>query len=152
MKVGKYCTRETIFVRSNETPLDAALVMREKNVGCVVIVDDIKGKLVPVGILTDRDITIEIVAEEVNPLDVTVGDLVYKPIICVNQQDDLSESLKVMSQQGVRRIPVVDNEGTLVGVLAMDDCLEIMAEQFNYLVALFKKETKNEHSKLAAVS
>jgi predicted transcriptional regulator len=151
MKVGEYCTKQTVFVRSNETPLDAALVMREENVGCVVIVDDVKGKLVPVGIITDRDITIEVVAEKVNPLDVTVGDLVFKPLVSVNQEDDLNESLKIMRQKGIRRLPVVDYEGSLVGILAVDDYLALMAEQFNDLVGLFDQELKNECSTVVAM-
>ncbi len=138
MKVSEYCSKEAVFVRANESPLDAALAMRKNNVGCVVIVDERLGKLVPIGMLTDRDITVEIVAEEVNPLAVSVGDLVCKPVVSVSKQDDLNECLMKMKKKGLRNVPVVDCEGSLVGILAIDDYLELMAEQFHYLAGLFR--------------
>ena len=144
MKVSEYCTRNVVYIRTNESPLDAARMMREKNVGCVVIVEENSEKLVPVGILTDRDITIEIVAEEVDPSSVTVLDVCCRTLITVNAQDDLDESLNLMMLKGVRRVPVVDYDGALIGIIAIDDYLEMMAEQLYDLVDVIKKASIKE--------
>lgn len=144
MKVSEYCTRNVVYIGINESPLDAARLMREKNVGCVVIVNEETTKLVPVGILTDRDIAIEIVAEEVDPSAVTVLDVFCGTLITVNAQDDLDESLNLMMRKGVRRVPVVDYDGALIGIIAIDDYLEMMAEQLYDLVDVFKKASTKE--------
>lgn len=138
MKVNEYFSRNVVSIKANESPLDAARMMREKNVDCVVIVDEKSTKLEPVGILTDRDIAIEIVAEEVEPTSVTVLDVFCRTLITVNVEDDLDESLTLMLSNGVHRVPVVDYDGVLIGIIAIDDYLEVMAEQLYDLVDVLK--------------
>jgi CBS domain-containing protein len=133
MKVGDCYSRNVVTVRSDETPLDAAITMRKNKVGYVVIVQIKAEKLVPIGLLTDRDIAVKIVAEEVNPLAVTVEDLLCNPLVSASEQDDLDNCIKNMKRKALRYVPVIDKEGSLIGAFAVDDYLEIIAERSHIL-------------------
>ncbi|TQV81112.1 CBS domain-containing protein [Exilibacterium tricleocarpae] len=148
MNVGAYCSRTVVYVYGQETPLEAARIMREQHVGDVVIIEDHVDqhgeKKVPIGIVTDRDIAIEIVAEEVDPTEVSVLDVCRKNLVVVSENDDLSECISLLKREGVRRAPVVDEEGFLVGIIAVDDILEILAEQLSDLADLVGFQAEQE--------
>jgi len=144
MNVGEYCNRDVICINFDKTPLEAARIMRSQHTGCVVVIEEQDGRPIPISILTDRDITLEIVAEEVDPSMVSVLDLNRRSLVKVNEKEDLTESIAIMKSKGVRRVPVVDDDGGLVGILALDDYIDYLAEQLNSLVTLFSRESKNE--------
>lgn len=148
MRVGEYCNSNVIVIDQSETPLDAALLMRKYNVGDVVIVDGINEDNIPIGIVTDRDIILEIVAAEVDPSTVAVIDIVCKSLVTVNENDDLCECTVQMKHHGVRRAPVVNDSGYLVGIITIDDIVEILAEQLNDVVSLvsFQQECEQKMS------
>lgn len=144
MNVGEVCNREVVFAHAQDSVLNAAQLMREHHVGDVVLVEERQGRRVPVGILTDRDIAVEIVAEEVDPATLTLADAVISPLQTVTEAEGVMETVKRMRDAGVRRMPVVDAEGALVGILAADDVLELMAEGVSDLVALVAREQRRE--------
>ena len=151
MNVGAYCSRVVIYIYSHETPLDAARLMREQHVGDVVIVSDPDsggsgngaGKI-PQGIITDRDIAIEIVAEEVGPTEVTALDVCRKKLVVVREDDSVFDCIDILKREGVRRAPVVDEQGLLVGIISLDDMIEILAEQFSNLADLVGYQAEQE--------
>jgi CBS domain-containing protein len=95
----------------------AAKMLRDEDVGLAPIVEG--GKLI--GMLTDRDIAIRVVAEEKDPGQVKVRDVASKQVVTIDPQQDLDEALRIMAKHQVRRLPVVEEDGQLVGVVAQAD-------------------------------
>lgn len=145
MKVGEVCNREVVIVRPDETLLEAAKRMRQRHVGDLVIAQERGGRRFPVGVLTDRDLVIEILAREADPEAITAGDLADPDaLLSARSGDDLLEALDGMRSRGVRRMPVVDRDGALVGILTMDDVLELLSEQLSDMVKLVARQRQRE--------
>ncbi|MGF6384294.1 CBS domain-containing protein [Paraburkholderia atlantica] len=101
--------------------------MREQHVGDIVVVETIGGRSAPVGMLTDRDIVLAIVAKQANPEKIFVNDVMSSPPALVDAGDDLWLAASRMRLNGVRRLPVVDAAGALTGIVSLDDLLEAVA-------------------------
>jgi len=144
MRVGEMCVRDVVIVDKEGSILDAAQLMREFHVGDVVVVEQHHGRSVPIGILTDRDIVIELIAEEVGFDAVAIKDVMSFKLITAGEDESLDEAIERMRDHGVRRLPVVDGAGTLVGALGADDLIDLSAEQLVNLVSLINKEHKHE--------
>lgn len=144
MPVGEICNREVVIVRPDSTTLEAARLMRQHHVGDVVVVEDRGGVRVPVGIVTDRDLVVEIVAPELNQTAITVGDIMVPDLVTVKENTGVFETIQYMRAKGVRRLPVVGDNGGLVGILALDDLLELLTEELLALARLVKREQKKE--------
>lgn len=147
MAVGEYCNRDVVVVYKMDTIQETVGLMRSKHVGTVVVVEKTSGIVVPVGMLTDRDIVIEILAENIAIESVCVGDVMSLELVVVNEAIDLMDAVKVMRIKGVRRIPIVNNDGGLVGILSADDVLELLAEQMTDLAKLISVEQSHEIQK-----
>ncbi|NVK44393.1 MAG: CBS domain-containing protein [Oceanospirillaceae bacterium] len=148
MSVGEICNREVVVVDQNENISDAARLMRKYHVGNVVVARTANdGTRRPVGILTDRDIVIELLAKGVDLDAISVGDAMTYDLLTLNENDEVDEAIKQMRAQGVRRAPVVNGSGLLVGILAVDDVIERLSEQFADLVALLQREQQQERKR-----
>ena len=150
MTAGEYCNREVVIVEKTESVREAIRLMRAHHVGDVVVVSRTNGSPVPVGILTDRDIVLEILAEDVDLDAVNIGDVMSFELTTVGADATLLETIKVMREKGVRRIPVVTPEGALVGILTLDDALEIIAEQMTDIIGLIARERTVEARRRSA--
>ena len=144
MRVGELCTRDAVFIENHASVVEAAGLMRSYQVGDVVVIERRNGVSIPVGVLTDRDIVIEVVAEAVDYNDVLIKDLMTFDPVTAGEDDDVFSAMERMKARGVRRLPVVDKAGALVGIFAMDDLLELMAEQLSDLVALVSRARRIE--------
>jgi CBS domain-containing protein len=144
MPISEICNREVVIVQSGSAVLEAAQLMRQHHVGDVVVVEERGGVRVPVGIVTDRDLVVEIMAPELDQRVITVGDIMIPELVTVEENAGVSETIEYMRAKGVRRVPVVDNSGGLVGILTLDDLLELLAEELLALAKLVKHEQKNE--------
>ena len=147
MNVGEVCTREVVIIKSSDSILEAAKLMRKYHVGDVVVVEDRNDKRFPVGILTDRDIVIEILAKDLDPDTIGIGDAMSFELLTVVEEDGIMDTLKRMREKGVRRIPVVNQEGSLEGILRVDDLIDLLAEQMNDIVGLITYEQWHEREK-----
>jgi CBS domain-containing protein len=145
MSVGQFCNRETIIVRKQDSITEAAKLMRQHHVGCLVVVEEnASGTPAPIGIVTDRDLVIEILAEEVNPEEVTIGDIMSSELVTAHENDRLWDTLQRMRIKGVRRIPVIDQHGALKGILTSDDLLEVLAGELGEMAKLINREMQRE--------
>jgi CBS domain-containing protein len=144
MSVGEVCNRDVVVVKKDESVLDAAQLMRQFHVGDLVVVEERAGQRVPVGMLTDRDIVIEAVAEDVNSRELTVGDIMSAELVTANADADIVDTVKTMRAKGVRRVPVVDRAGVLVGIVTVDDLIELLAEVLDDLTQLIRREQTRE--------
>ena len=146
MRVGEYCNREVVVVEQEDSVTRAAQIMREYHVGDVVIVRSQQGKKIPLGILTDRDIALEIVARAADAETVSAGDAMSYELTTVNEDDDLMHAIEIMRDKGIRRLPVVDLDETLVGILTVDDVLDLFSEVFIDIVHLVDRQRRREAS------
>jgi CBS domain-containing protein len=144
MSAGEYCNREVVVVLKSEPVSEAISLMRSHHVGDVVVVETTATGTKPVGILTDRDIVLEILAEGVDLGAVSIGDVMSYELVTVTEDTKLIDTIKLMRDKGVRRIPVVNQQGELQGLLTVDDILELLAEQLTDIVDLINKELNRE--------
>lgn len=145
MTVGEICNRKVVVAPPGETIIDAAKRMRMSHVGDLVVVDTRSGRHVPVGILTDRDIVISVVAGDPEHIfSLLVSDVMSTDLITAREQDTIEAGLSKMQAHGVRRLPIVSATGTLVGILTLDDVLRYLTAQQSELVALVVQEQQHE--------
>lgn len=139
MAIGEICNREVVIAERTMDVPEAARLMRQYHVGTLVVVEDMEGRRKPVGIVTDRDIAIEVVAVGVDPNGLTVGDIMGGDLVTVDEAQGIFETIRYMRSRGVRRVPVVDNGGWLVGIVTLDDLLELIAEELNEMTKLISR-------------
>jgi len=144
MNAGELCNRDVVFVYRDTRLVEAARLMRERHVGSLVAVVERHGERVPVGILTDRDIVIAVVARELDPRALTVGDVMSGELVMVREQDSLADALRMMRERGVRRVPVITHKGALAGLLTLDDLLGLAAEEFGAFAGAIRRERSRE--------
>lgn len=145
LNAGAICTR-TVTIAYPGMPLnEAARLMREHHVGCLVVVEQQSPEdRVVVGMLTDRDIVTVVVASERDPHGLRVGDVMSKDVVMAREQDSVLDVLGTMRRNRVRRIPVTGPRGTLIGIVALDDVLEIVAEEMQALASAVGAAQKRE--------
>lgn len=144
MFAGEYCNRDVVIVGKNDSVIKAAKLMREHHVGNVIVVEIRNGERTPVGILTDRDIIVNIIAEELSLDAVLIADIMTPKLISICESSDLMTAIKRMRINGIRRIPVVNEAGGLVGILSIDDILEVIAEQLTDIDQIIVNEQLKE--------
>ncbi len=144
MRVGEYCNREVVVVEEEKSVTEAAAVMRQYHVGDVVICKAKYGKQIPVGIITDRDIALEIVAKGTDPDSIRVGEAMSFDLTTVSEHDDLMHVIEVMRDKGIRRVPVIDADEALVGILTVDDIVDLLSEVLVDLAHLVDRQKRRE--------
>ena len=127
--LGRICTKPVVTTSAQMTVEQAARAMRSKNVGALVVVN--AGR--PVGMLTDRDIAVEVVAKGMDPDTVRVGDVIHKRPITIREELGIFDAVRVFAKTGVRRLPVVTKSGILVGVIAIDDLIMLLGNEIGHL-------------------
>lgn len=144
MTIGTVCNREVVFIHAQASIPVAARLMREYHVGDLVVIKEKTGKRIPVGIVTDRDIVLEVIAEGVSMDDVNVGDIMSDNLVTARESDGLLDTIKVMRAKGIRRLPVVNDDNELVGILSVDDLIDLFSEQIVDLARLIAREQGRE--------
>ena len=142
MNTGKLCRTSAVTVERGEELVKAAQLMREKHIGYLVVVasDAADGLQRPVGVLTDRDIVVTVVAREVDPRTLRAGDVMTQSPSVAVDSDPLEKSLREMRRMGVRRLPVVGRRGELVGVLSLDDVIEALSNELQNVAGSIRNE------------
>lgn len=144
MPISEICNREVVIVQVGNSVLEAARLMRQHHVGNVVVVEDRGGVRIPVGIITDRDLVVEIMAQDIAPSGITVGEIMASELASAKESIGVFDAIQYMRSKGVRRLPVVADNGGLVGIITLDDLLELLAEELLDLSKLVKHEQKKE--------
>lgn len=144
MSVGDYCTRNVTVAGVDDSIAAAAHLMRQHHVGDVIVARAQAGRRFPLGIVTDRDLVVEVLDAGIDPETVRLGDLITEPLLSAREDEALADAVRRMRARGVRRIPVVDDDGALVGILSMDDVIELIAEEMQDLSGLVARERSRE--------
>ena len=134
MNVGSICDRQVITASPMLDVQAAAELMRNEHVGFLVVVpEQPRTPQPPLGVLTDRDIVVGVVAKRADPASLKVGDVMSMQPAVAGEHDAIDLALRTMRRAGVRRLPVVDAQGAVVGVLSLDDLLEFLAHEIDSL-------------------
>ena len=144
MKIGALCNRNVVAVSRDMTVCQAAALMRHHHIGDVLVQDDSGERPVPIGIVTDRDIVVEVVAAELDPRTLRLGDLLLAPLVTAEAEDTCEDTVRLMAMNGVRRMPVVDANGALIGVVTLDDLLPYFAAPLAQLSQLAARGRQRE--------
>lgn len=145
MLLNSICTPDVVCCEPATTALAAARIMRRRHIGDLVVVDDEAGDRVPLGIVTDRDIVVEVLGNDLNPATTPVSSVIRTPVVIGREDEDVSEALERMRIHGVRRMPVVSSSGQLIGIVTLDDLLKLVASDVNNLVDVVSREQGREH-------
>lgn len=144
MRVSEICSPDVACVAPGCTVRDAAETMRARHVGCVVVVDGSDGEARPVGLLTDRDIVVSVVAPGVRPDVLTVADVMTQPARTFDAQGDLLDAIRCMSEHGIRRLVLTHRSGAIRGILAADDAYAALTSQLDELARAVAVEQVRE--------
>ena len=145
MLLKELCTPDVVYCTADTTAAGAARLMRERHVGDVVIVEDAEGDQTPIGVVTDRDLVVEVLAKERDPAKVKVRDIMRTPLVVAHVSEDISEALERMKVHGVRRIPVMDESMKLAGIFCLDDLIKRLAADAVSLAAVVAREQDREN-------
>ena len=146
LNTGEICTR-SVTIAFRKTSLNgAARLMRDNHVGCLVVVEQGEGQNTVVGILTDRDLVTAVLAPELEVKRFCVEDVMSTDLVTAREDDSLIDLMRTMRREGVRRIPVVGAQQELLGVVTMDDVLDVLVEELSLLVGTIQSGKQRERA------
>ncbi len=144
MAIGTICSRDVCVSRRGAALTAAVESMSKRHVGAIVVVEEGPAGLKPIGIITDRDV----VCGQVNPprdlFCLSVEDVMTPDVFTLNESCEVPEAVARMSERGVRRAPVVDRQGSLVGIISIDDLLPRLATALGSLAELIRFQPAHE--------
>jgi len=140
MSIGKHFTCEVVTIDKNAALKVAAQLMFDKNTGSVVVTENEE----PVGLFTDRDLASCVVNEQ-NINELKVADAMSTDLLTIKNTQGMQDALEAMAKQGVRRAPVVDDKGKLVGIITTDDVVKILADEFSKLSQIVHQQDAVTH-------
>lgn len=145
MKLKELCVLDVACCAKGTTIAEAARLMRQHHTGDLVITDDSDGTPEPVGIVTDRDIVMEVIAKSRDPERTHVDQIMTSPLVVASGSESVSTAIERMRAHGVRRLPIVDDSGIVFGIITLDDLYRVLAEHTAALAAIVSKEQTREN-------
>ncbi len=130
MSVGRICCREVQLAGADETVMAAARRIGERRVGTLLVLNEGKE---PIGLITDRDLVLRVIASGKDPQTTHVSDVMTRPLKVIREDSPIEAALGLMRAGPFRRLPVVNQAGQLVGILSLDDVLALLAEEFAHI-------------------
>lgn len=146
MHIGEICTRSVVTCRRDASATELAQLMRDHHVGDVIVVDELEGQVTPVGVVTDRNLLVEVMAKGVNPDLLRADDLIANEIVTVFESEAVYDAIWHMRGKGIRRLPVVDAHNHLRGVLTADDVTKFLAEELMEVARIAPRQIKREEA------
>ena len=140
MSVGAYCLRTVRTAAPAETARAAAQRMQAEHVGCLVVTEHD----LPVGVVTDRDIALHILTDDLDPEKERVRDIMQSPVVTIAREASLADAVKALRKATVRRLVVVDEAGKVAGVFAADDLLRLLATEIDDLAEALRVQFTSE--------
>jgi CBS domain-containing protein len=134
LTAGDVCNRQVAIAHKGMPLNEAARLMRQRHVGSLVAVEDSGAGNIVVGMLTDRDIVTAVVAKDMDAATLRVDDVMTRNVVTARESDSVLDVLTCMRGKAVRRIPVTGPNGELIGLIAADDVLGLIAEELRTLV------------------
>ncbi len=143
--IGEICRREVVVTKGNASVAEAARLMQKHHVGSLVVVTGDNGRTRrPVGILTDRDMVMEVMAADRNPHEVRVEEIMSVRLTTARDTDGVHQTLQLMRYKGIRRLPIVNGNGDLIGIVTTDDLLRVLSYDIVTLAGIAVRELSQE--------
>ena len=146
LTAGDVCSRIVTICYAGTVLSEAARQMREAHVGCLVVVEEAEPGKVVVGLLTDRDIVVSVVARDRDARSHPVSEAMTTDVICAREEDSVLDLLEQMRRGGIRRIPVTGAQGILVGIVTLDDILEVFADEMQAVAGAIRGGPRRERA------
>lgn len=144
MRVGDYCKHGVVTVDPSADCVAIAKLMRDEHVGFLVVVQGGDPNRKPLGVVTDRDLVLQVCARDVDMHGVTAGDVMSRDPLIAREDDDLNDLMQAMQMAGFRRVPVVNVNGALTGIIAMDDAIDVIARLLCNICGSIRNEQRQE--------
>lgn len=139
MAIRNICKKEVITVNEDSSLMEVAEIMGKENVGFIIV----KGESgSPTGVITDRDIVVQVIAKNKAPTDIKVKDVMSKDLLILGSHQGVHEIIKSMGEKGVRRAPIME-DNKIIGIVAIDDLIILLADEFCDIAQLLKKQINN---------
>ena len=138
MNIGQCCTHSVVSLDQGASLSEAARLMRSHHVGALVVTAENGEGPRAMGMVTDRDLTIEILARDLGSSSIRIGQIAQRNLVAIDSKSDLDEALSIMQQHGVRRLLVVDAAGQLAGIVSIDDLISALASQLDTLASAIR--------------
>jgi CBS domain-containing protein len=139
MILKEFCTVDVVCCPGKTRVIEAARLMREKHVGDLVVIGDTGDAQHPIGIVTDRDVTVEVLGNGLDPKTTLLSSLVHTPVVIAQESEDSSQAIERMRAHGVRRLPIVNAHGSVVGIVTLDDLLRLLVADADALLQIMEK-------------
>lgn len=149
MNIGDLCQKGTIWVDADESAVEVARRMRDEHVGCVVVGCQREAGVRPLGMITDRDLAMLLVARDIEPELVLANDIMTTPVIVCEDTQQLAEAISLMHEHSVRRLPVVDQDDFLIGIVSFEDIVRELALELAHVSVVGEAAIERESRKLA---
>ncbi len=144
MKVGDYCKRGVVTVDPAADCVAVAKLMRDEHVGFLVVMHEGDGSRTPLGVVTDRDLVVQVCARDGDLHGITASDVMSRDPLTAREDDDLNDLMQGMRIAGLRRVPVVNAGGSLTGVIAIDDAIDVVAGLLCDICGSIRNEQRQE--------
>lgn len=144
MHVGRISTQPVESCTVGCTAFELAERMRHSHVGDVIVIEYRDGDAVPIGLVTDRDLVVQVMARGDDPRQVTAGQIMSRGLVVASETDEISVALEEMRRSGIRRLPVVDDAGRLTGIVTLDDIVDYLASLLGAVVEVGKLQQIEE--------
>jgi CBS domain-containing protein len=144
MNISRIYTRSLVSAQRSNSLQKAAALMRQHHVGALLVTDDEPFSDRAIGIITDRDLVVQVIADGIAPEKRTIGDVMTQGISTIPEASDVHEAIEVMRADGIRRLAVTDDRGTLLGVLSFDDVIDAIAVELSGLADSIRSERGRE--------
>ena len=144
MKLGELCNRNPVLAYRETSLGEAARLMRKHHVGSLIIVIDRLGERFPAGILTDRDIVVATIAKDLDPRGLTCGDVMSADLMTLREDASVADALALMRERGIRRMPVINQRGSLAGIITLDDLLSLVGAELNEFARVVDWQRRRE--------
>ena len=146
MRVGEICNRHAVIVGKSDSVYRAAELMCDQHVDYIVVIESLGGNNIPVGMVSDHDIVVDMIAKRLDLQAAAVGDVMHAPLLVADEQDLVMTTLKRMRHENERCIPVVTASGALLGILSIDEILDMLSEQLNDIGYIINRKQPNVHA------
>ena len=144
MKLKEFCVLVVACCPPSATIAEAARLMRQHHTGDLIVTDDSDGTREPVGIVTDRDIVMEVIAKGRDIDRTRVSEVMATPVVVASGSENVGAAIDRMRTHGVRRLPIVDDAGIVLGIITLDDLYRELAEHTAALAAIVSKQQTRE--------
>lgn len=138
MTIGKHYKHKVVTALRSTSVYKAAQLMKQNNIGNIVVVDETGN--IPVGIFTDRDVAMKIVADEIDPCQLTIGDAMCQDLLILREDQSVQEAVDMMCAKKVRRAPIVDQNNKIIGIVTVDDLILLFADELGSIAKLIRQQ------------